>query len=299
MIGLEFQGQLGNQLFQYAAARVQAERLGCGLVIEQSPPGRRAALSRLARRQLGHQIFQCFPSLQVHSASHWLGALKALSREAHDKIKSRIFPASFEPPRVPPVGAEAYDPRIWDVCSGTWLLGYFQSAKYFTGYEARIRAWYTPTDEIAARVHQLVSRLPESPEDMVAVHVRRGDYLSVRGKLGDEDTVWSLPRAYYERALAHFPPDAPIGLFSDDPTGAAALLPRKPTWTSLGNSAVVDLFLVASFRQAIIANSSFSWWAAWLNSKADRVIVAPEYHIGWYKRCWYPADIKVDGWIYV
>jgi hypothetical protein len=129
MIGLAFQGQLGNQLFQYATARIQAERLGCGLVVD-APVGRpRATLSNMLRQQLPHQIFLCFPSLKVHPTTHWLLLLKSLSPDYHAKAKSKIFPRLFNTPRVPLDGSEIYDTQIWKIDCGTWLTGFFQSKK--------------------------------------------------------------------------------------------------------------------------------------------------------------------------
>jgi hypothetical protein len=148
-------------------------------------------------------------------------------------------------------------------------------------------------------VSKILDYLPKSPRDMVAVHVRLGDYLLQRGNIAGPRFGWALPKAYYQRALEAFPKDCPIALFSDDIRMAIEVLPRRPVWVSSAKNAAVDLFLMSAFKQVVIANSSLSWWAAWLNNVAGRLIVAPEYHIGWHQRRWYPQEIKVDGWIYV
>jgi hypothetical protein len=209
------------------------------------------------------------------------------------------FPHSFEPKRIFSEfkGNEAYDPRIWDIRGGTWLCGYFQSPRYFVGWEPEIRRWYQPPSDTASRVNAALSTLPENPTDMLAVHVRLGDYVSVRSYF--PEVGWALPPAFYERALSRFPEKVPIALFSDEPDIATTFLPRSPAWISQGSHHALDLFAMASFRRMVISNSSFSWWAAWLNSQPNKEIVAPEFHIGWRHRHWFPADIRVNGWTYV
>jgi hypothetical protein len=162
-----------------------------------------------------------------------------------------------------------------------------------------VREWFSAAQDTADTVARLILSLPDSPAAMIAVHVRLGDYLEQRGSHGDLVTGWALPRDYYVRALSRYPSSVPIALFSDDATAAARLLPRAPTWTSTAGSAALDMFLMSAFPRIVIANSSFSWWAAWLNRQPEKEVVAPEYHIGWQRRRWFPADIKVEGWTYV
>jgi Glycosyl transferase family 11 len=300
MIGLTFQGQLGNQLFQYAAARVQAERLGCGLVLGANA-GRRAIIANALQKRLPHKICAVFPALRVHPLSYAL-AISRATELTYVSVRDLLFAHRFEPrlsDSEEDVANEAYDSQIWEIPKGCWLTGYFQSPKYFFGWEPRVRQWYRPSDKILESVSNNLATLPQNHFEMVAVHVRLGDYLSETGYHADPRTGWALTREYYARALARLPDSLPIALFSDDPEAATDILPRKATWTSRGNDAGVDLFLMGSFPFMVIANSSFSWWAGWLNPYREKVIIAPEYHIGWRRRVWFPADIKVDSWIYV
>ena len=108
-----------------------------------------------------------------------------------------------------------------------------------------------------------------------------------------------LPASYYHEAMEHIPSDAPIAVFSDDPDWAAALLPDRRAWVSRGRSAVVDMLLMAKCQWVVMANSSFSWWGAWLNERPDRVVIAPLHHIGWRIGKWFPGGIDVPGWTYL
>ena len=298
MIGIKLQGQLGNQMFQYAAARIQSERLSCGLVVEY-PGSLHSAIGHAARGVLPQQLFKIFPDLRVHPLSRWL-AMKALPSRFRGPARQRLFPSKFQPRLVAmEAGNEIYDDRIWSIEDRTWLSGYFQSPRYLTGWEDQVGEWFGAPQHTAVAANKLVQLLPESPTKMIAVHVRLGDYLGQCGSHGDPVTGWALPKDYYVRALSRYSDSTPIALFSDDAPAAAHLLPRAPAWTSTSGSAAIDMFLMGTFRRVVIANSSFSWWAAWLSRQPQKEVVAPQYHIGWRTRRWFPADIKVEGWTYV
>ena len=295
MIGLTFQGQLGNQMFQYAAARVQAARLGCGLVIARSD-GLVRAPDNPSRRILPHELFKAFPDLAVHPVSYWLARPKSISPVFRDAAVWGLFQNVYVQPSETDAGGElGYDDLIWSIKKRTLISGFFQSTRYFDGYESQIRDWFSPSASTAEAVARLMRTLPVPPSEMIAVHIRRCDYAGLTYNGG----VWALPAEYHERVLGQFPTDAPIALFSDDPVDAARLLPRPPAWTAPKGAAATDLFLMAGFRRMVIANSTFSWWAAWLNTQPGKVVVAPEYFIGWQTKRWFPADIRVEGWTYV
>jgi hypothetical protein len=209
-------------MFQYAVARIASERLRCGLVI-RTRGGRHRRLWNAFTNEIDFEIFRVFP-LPFSRLSHPFGILKAYGGALH----RAAFPHSFEPKRIFSEfgGNEAYDPRIWDIRGGTWLCGYFQSPRYFVGWEPEIRRWYQPPSDTASRVNAALSTLPENPTDMLAVHVRLGDYVSVRSYF--PEVGWALPPAFYEQALSRFPEKVPIALFSDEPDIATTFLPRSP-----------------------------------------------------------------------
>ena len=147
-------------------------------------------------------------------------------------------------------------------------------------------------------VREQWTRAGLDPENTVAVHVRLGDYRQQQTVAAGEDG-WILPRDYYDRALSSLGTNYPIALFSDEPDKAREFLGREVAYVSDGCDIKRDLYMMASCNQIVMANSSFSWWAAWLNAGAGKMIVAPKYHVGWQLREWYPAGIKVEGWTYV
>jgi hypothetical protein len=138
---------------------------------------------------------------------------------------------------------------------------------------------------------------------MAAIHVRRTDYLThpecQMSPLGDPELGLTLPSAYYTKALSSLPSGLKFAIFSDDPGFASELFAHLDPWVSPGDSPARDMLLMSSCRFQVIANSSFSWWAAWLNRAQNKVIIAPRFHMGWRIRTWYPGDTEVDGWQYV
>ena len=294
MIGLTFQGQLGNQMFQYAAARVQSERLGCKLLVEAKFSGR-GGLGELLHLKPSHDLFQLFPHLQSPATSYVFNLLKCCAPSLHLESRRFVFPRSVSLSDE----NEGYDENIWQIKNGTWLKGYFQSPRYLEGWEDRVRFWFRPPSNVRLAVDSVLASLPQPPENMLAVHIRLTDYLKQRGSYAGEKTGWSLDPGYYKRALDQFPSSIPIALFSDDTQRARLLLPRDPDWISPSLSPGIDLFSMSAFQNMIIANSTFSWWAAWLNTNNSKLVVAPEYFVGWRKKKWYPADIVVNDWCYV
>lgn len=147
------------------------------------------------------------------------------------------------------------------------MFGYWQTEKYFVDIADQIR------EEFA---------LPKAELGRVAVHVRRGDYLQFPQVFHTQGVD------YYEQARKEFP-GCEFLAFSDDPEWAKENLP----WADVieGNPPIVDMALMASCDGIIMANSSFSWWAAWLGNKK---VVAPSK---WFTCSHDTRDLIPDRWI--
>lgn len=257
-------GGLGNQLFQFAAGRRLAVRHGAELVLDLGwfkHEGRTLARSRPYALD-GFEF-------DARSTVFHPRALRAfeerrrspLSRRRLDVIRQRD-------------GDQAVDERVLEAPDDVLLIGYWQSEAYFLDVadlvrsEVRIRA--APTARYAA-FDALVERA-----SAVAVHVRRGDYVSnpttkaFHGVLG---------RDYYRRAVAHVAErvrDPVLVAFSDEPGWVERELASDLSLTVVsGGDAFQELRLMSRCVHHIIANSSFSWWGAWLGERAGSVVVAP------------------------
>ena len=171
-----------------------------------------------------------------------------------------------------------YDERFWRCRDGTYLIGYFQSERYFAGQEAKIRSELRLREPPPPEIAELAGRA--SASQSVALHVRRGDYVTNNRAA---QVHGACSERYYDeasRGLRERHPDARFFVFSDDPAWCRSRL------LGLGADAVyvagnaarpeLDLYLMSRCRHHIISNSSFSWWGAWLAEWPGQEVTAPE-----------------------
>jgi len=162
---------------------------------------------------------------------------------------------------------KGHDYHAVDIDGPTELFGYLQSEKYFAGCADEIRALFAPNARIAAQLDQAwrpVANLPTC-----SLHVRRGDYIGL-------DVLVDLSASgYYERAIAQLPQDTLFLVFSDDIAWCKRRFAGGRFHFVEGLSPAEDLFLMSRCRAHIIANSTFSWWGAWLDPRADKRVIAP------------------------
>jgi hypothetical protein len=169
------------------------------------------------------------------------------------------------------------DDRVLDGPADVVLVGYWQSERYFQDAAGTIRAELRLPAAPEARYVQLLDAIGSS--EAIAVHVRRGDYVTVPQVAERHGT---LAPSYYRQAVSLVGEcagvDAHLFVFSDDPGWAKEHLPFELPTTHVGRmawSAPAELRLIASCRHHVIANSSYSWWGAWLAERAGQVVVAP------------------------
>ncbi len=149
----------------------------------------------------------------------------------------------------------------------TELWGYFQSERYFAHCEDEVRRYFTPH-------HALAQLLERGFGDVLAretcsVHVRRTDYL------GNPTHPELAAGDYYERAMSQFDANTTFLIFSDDIAWCRERFRGRSTFFVEALTEVEDLFLMARCRGHIIANSTFSWWGAWLDPNPQKKVIAP------------------------
>jgi len=157
------------------------------------------------------------------------------------------------------------------------LRGYFQSPKYWEGHEQQIKELFTLTEGWKSRVHHLwwvLFQNEPNVQDICSVNIRRGDYVNNNFYTDLTSTF------YYEAAMSTLKADKYL-IFSDDIEFAKELLKhRKDCIFVEGNSNIEDLFLMTLCEHNIIANSSFSFWGAYLNSNLSKKVIAPKQWFG-------------------
>lgn len=264
------EGGLGNQLFQYSAARSLADRLGCELALDLSG----LALNGDRPYWLDRYRIRANVATQAETSSlpDWrasrVGRLRAsLSQSMPGLYSYPIFwPSSF-----------AHDPRFERIRRPVYLVGYWQSEKYFAWNRKRLLE-----DLTLLPSWSLDSALLENfdPLNSVALHIRRGDYVS-NPNAAQFHGLCDL--SYYQEAvakLAQRQPDIHIHVFSDDSDWVRQNLhlplPMRVIDVASPDAAYVDLELMSRCQHHIIANSSFSWWGAWRCRSEGQIVYAPK-----------------------
>lgn len=144
------------------------------------------------------------------------------------------------------------------------LYGYFQSEKYFSHCENKIRTMFAPAPKVLEKIKWKYGHLLKK-QNTCSVHVRRNDYLEL------SEYHYNLETEYYTTIMQMFPAFHYV-CFSDDIEWCKKNIPAQEF---IHDSVAVDLHLMSMMKNNIIANSSFSWWAAWLNRNKEKMIFAP------------------------
>lgn len=272
MISLYASGGLGNQLFNYAAARTLADRHDVPLVIdavayrdqwvEHSP--RPLELHRFPTRARFRNV-----GASSERQSVWRRLLRRVREDAFTVRVSR---------RAGDIG---YFDEFASLGSRVILDGHFIDPRFFAGNEIAIRSDLALSDNVIdadPALRSVLDSIVLNPEP-VAVHVRRGDLLATAND-------WlCLPRMhqYYEeaiRAIASQFPAATLWVFSDDPEWCRrafsdCVLPVTVVSSIRNHDALREFHLMTRCKHHIIANSAFSWWSAWLCSHEHKTVIAP------------------------
>ena len=232
-------GRLANQMFQYASLKGIASNRGFTFAI---PP----------RESFGYQddnvknsdviLYDVFPNTLKNNIC--FQEANILWERRHD-----------------------FDEELFVNCpDDVDLVGYFQTEKYFKHIEDEIRNDFTFNEELLETCRSFIEG------DVISLHIRRGDYVV-------NPNHPTQPMSYYEEALSKLP-DLPVIVFSDDSEWCKTqeLFDNDRFMIAEGNSTDCDLCLMSLCKYHIIANSSFSWWGAWL-AKSKKVI-APKNWFG-------------------
>ena len=164
-----------------------------------------------------------------------------------------------------------FDQALFDNCPDcTDLYGYFQSEKYFEKISDSIRQDFTFKNPDTTLIKELRDEADGRP--IVSVHVRRGDYVSLQGHHP------LLDRQYYESSMSVFK-DVLFVIFSDDPEWCENQEMFHGFRVS-DASDITTMYTMSQCNHNIIANSSFSWWGAWLNNNYHKVVIAPKQWFG-------------------
>jgi hypothetical protein len=230
-------GRLGNQMFQYAGLMGIADHNDYEFAI---PP------SNFQDPWNDHQLFEAFK----------LTSLVNIKFVDGPYVQEKTF---------------SFDEDLFNTIPDNHnVFGYLQTAKYFYHIQSEVRENFKFKNDILGPCEDMI----QSVENPIALHVRRGDYIS------NSDNHPPCPKEYYDEALKKFDNNRNVIVFSDDPEWCSREFTEDRFLISEGGDNLADLCMMSLCEDFIIANSSFSWWGSWLSENEKKKIIAPSRWFG-------------------
>jgi hypothetical protein len=261
LITARLTGGLGNQMFVYAAARRLALHRGSGVCLDLE------LFARAGSRKYIHELELPLLSTEKFTIP---GPLSRLRLHVVRAAARRLHGFGLGLPFVFWEKGPDFDPAVLGLPDGTTLFGYFQSERYFADIAETIRSEFQPRDPgVVLRVEATLAAIRRAGRDLVSLHVRRANYITVKA-----DGSLVVPPAKVRSAMARFA-DADFLVFSDDLAWCRENIQGKNVRYSPFKTGVEDLAAMARCDHHILANSTFSWWGAWLNPSPNKIVIAP------------------------
>ena len=265
-IRVKLTGGLGNQMFQFAAGYSIAKKYNVKLSLD---------LRRFNRRQ-DHNGFELQKVFDICSKVNFLNNPINFGFINFKEILNNVDITfhNFKEPHY------HYTNKILDIPKRSLLNGYWQSELYFKDYTQEIRKIFNFSKQLDKKNSLVANEINQN--NSISIHMRRGDYLLKTNNNHNVDL-----KEYYLTAIektAKFFDNPKYFIFTDDPLWVAKNFTLNYSFTVVdinrGKDSFYDMHLMSLCKCNIIANSSFSWWGAWLNNKEDKIIYAPK---NWFK----------------
>ena len=280
MIIVRLAGGIGNQMFQYALGRRLSLERKTELLLDASWYKESADRSYALNHFRISEELVSYDDIRKTIDSPFVkitDLFTAYRRKKYIKERSFLFDAA-----VLSVGTHAY------------LDGYWQSPKYFEEIADTLRKDFTLKEPLREEYQAVQQKI--SATNSVSLHIRRGDYLLAK----HQNIYIPLPLEYYQQAADFISNQAgacTFFVFSDDIEWAKENLSLPYPIEYVSGKDIADyeeLMLMAACAHNITANSSFSWWGAWLNRNPEKIIVTPKR---WFVDGRSEADLIPPSWI--
>ncbi len=266
MIVARIDGGLGNQLFQYAFGTQLAAQHQTDLVLDLSSYANRPAHGYLldsfsiGAREIRLDERKRIPGRYRHGKRSILQAFALVGNE-------------FRRLREKPFG---FSEKYLIAPNDSYLVGYWQSEHFFRDVTTSVRAQFQPSVPLSIETLKIRDRMLESSS--IAIHLRRGDYITSQPM-----AARNLSVSYYKKCISsqlELRPKSEVYVFSNDIAWCRQNLdlPCPVHFVEHTNTmnAYEDLWLMTAAECVVIANSTFSWWGAYLGVRQDRTVYAPE-----------------------
>jgi hypothetical protein len=261
-IRVKLTGGLGNQMFQLAAGYSIAKKYNVKLSLD---------LGRFNRRQ-HHNGFELQKVFDICSKVNFLNNPINFRPINFKEILNNINITfhTFKEPHF------HYTNKILDIPKHSILNGYWQSELYFKDYSQEIRKIFNFSKQLDEKNSLIANEINQN--NSISIHVRRGDYLLKTNINHNVDLKEYYLNAIEKTSILFDNPK--YFIFTDDPLWVAKNFTLNYSFTVVdinrGKDSFYDMHLMSLCKCNIIANSSFSWWGAWLNNKEDKITYAPK-----------------------
>lgn len=291
MIIVRLSGGIGNQMFQFAAGLSAANWNNTELFLDieyfrKNQIHNGFELNRAFKNQCKISSPSRTRSILGIRANKWI--LKTILRFEGKLLRGQHL---YSQPSF------NYDNNFDKISEDSYLIGYFQSEKYFYKIKDLIRKHFIFKNKLSKSNTDLLKLIKNS--NSVSIHIRRGDYVTNK-KAFDIHGICSSK--YYKNAISYIKKNVRnpyFYIFSDDEELVRNNFIREKNLKIVdinkNNQSYIDMLLMSNCKHNIIANSSFSWWAAWLNNNPSKIVIAPKK---WFKSgSFSTTDLIPEGWI--
>ncbi len=279
-------GGLGNQMFCYACGYAVAHENNCDLYIDTTQQDNdKFRPTEITKFNIGFN-----KRITIKKGNSFIDRLFLNKYKLYRKIgiKTKVFNEKVE---------YQFDKTVFQIRGkSVYLKGYWQSYKYFDKYREDILRMFTISEKANRNVEKELSKI-EKCENSIAIHIRRGDYVNIG---------CTIDERYYKKAIK-FMEETLNGrteyfIFTDDLEYGYEFMHQYMDLNmhvldaKTEDKTIYDMYLMSKCQNQIIANSSYSWWAAWLNTYERKVVVCPE--VEKWRGDFYPEEwVKIDSQI--
>jgi len=294
MIIVNINGGLGNQMFQYALGKALSIKKNTDLTLYTKEVSDRNDHNGFEL----HNVFNTTSAVATDTErksvlgmrySHNIIKLLRSKKIGFLRGKHYIVENHFH-----------YDKQIEDITKCVFLRGFWQSEKYFSAHRQAILKEFSFKNKLSDKNLKAAKKIQETIS--ISIHVRRGDYIS---NPGVNKTFASLNAEYYQKALKKLnidPIKSLLVFFSDDTDWVEKNIINQLSNDykhmlvnhNIGSESYNDMRLMSLCSHNIIANSSFSWWGAWLNRTPGRKVIAPK---NWFLTDKSTVNLYPNDWI--
>ena len=282
----DIKGGLGNQLFSYVFGYAVSKEKNAELILDVSM----LKAGKINNRELEIDKFgiSCDKIITIPYSDSFFMRKSGMNRLVKRSIigfTTKVYKEKQEC---------IYDPAVFECSGNTYFDGFWQSYRYFDKYREDILRMIRPKEEMVGAAAEISEKMQQ--EASVSLHVRRGDYAGMH---------WLLPMEYYDRAIEKLiemgKEVSSIYVFSDDMEFAKKYFSEKkyegvefiyPEYEHKDRS-IMDMVLMSKCRHHIIANSSYSWWSAYLGDADDKVTICPKTGM-WGDDFYKPEWVKIE-----